>query len=128
MLCDDAPKNIDWVLFEDRGARASFDDARKSGMSDLDAVLYAQRHNQMAQDSVVACGRYWAARYIRDRLAGGPGIPVEQPQPADNQGIFLCKESSSGGEPYCKPTEYSRETLESQGFECEDYGAQVRCF
>jgi hypothetical protein len=61
--CAEAKRNIDWVVHEDAGARRSFDAARGSGRSRLDAVIMAQAHNPRAQRSIRECAD-WATPYL----------------------------------------------------------------
>jgi hypothetical protein len=69
---EEAKKNIDWVLFEDAGALATFKAAYKENESCdtslggkgeavlmLEAMLYAQRHNLNAQCSIELCRSDW---------------------------------------------------------------------
>lgn len=48
-------ENIAWIK-RDGGAWASFQDARRQGRSLLDSMLFAQRHNPSAQQSITSCG------------------------------------------------------------------------
>lgn len=72
-ICDrEAKTNIDWVLFRDAGARASYERFRAQGQSPLDAVISAQAHNPRAQQSIRRC-RDWAQHYIASHInQGGP--------------------------------------------------------
>lgn len=65
--CTEAKENIDWV-FRDSGAKASFADARRRAYSPLDAVIFAQRHNAHAQQTIEECAN-WAASYL-ETVAG----------------------------------------------------------
>lgn len=86
--CDEAKQNIDWVLSGDRGARATYNSGRQTGMSRCDAVLHAQGHNGGAQQSIERC-RPWSCQYIESVMSGNP---------LDRQG------SSGGGETPRQPT------------------------
>ena len=65
--CDwqEARSHIEWVLFVDRDARRAYRSARDRGRSPYYAVLFAQAHNQWAQDSIRAC-RSQAEEYLTD--------------------------------------------------------------
>ena len=58
---DEAKANLDWV-FSDAGAKNSFAAARAQGLSPLDAVLQAQRHNARAQQSLRDCAGWVEAQ------------------------------------------------------------------
>lgn len=68
--CEEARVNIDWVLSRDRGARATFDQARRSGSPVLQALLIAQRHNPHAQGTIRRCAA-WASSYAAAQAGQG---------------------------------------------------------
>lgn len=72
---DEAKINIDWVLFKDAGARATYNSFLQRGESSVDAVLSAQGHNPHAQQTIRNC-RAWAKSYI-----GSKGfLPLPSPE------------------------------------------------
>lgn len=48
-------KNVDWVLFADAGARATYLNMRNSGLNPFDSVVGAQGHNPRVQQLLRAC-------------------------------------------------------------------------
>lgn len=60
---EEARTNIRWV-FEDKGAKQTYEDALKSGLSKYRAVLGAQGHNPSAQSSIAAYGEARTEAYI----------------------------------------------------------------
>lgn len=62
--CSEARINIDWVMLKDAGAWRSYSQARRS-QPPLAALLYAQRHNARAQESIRRCSG-WAAAYATE--------------------------------------------------------------
>jgi hypothetical protein len=65
-FCEEAKVNIGWVLEEDSGARATFSNALRGGLSYLEAVIAAEGHNPHAQATIRDC-RY-SPEYITDDL------------------------------------------------------------
>ncbi len=98
-FCAEAKINIDWVLEQDSGARSTFSNAVRGGLSNFDAVVFAEHHNPHAQATIRGC-RY-SSQYIAEALratmpstGGGapsargaaPGAPPYGPQLGDRVG------------------------------------------
>jgi len=73
--CIEAKKNIDWVLFRDKGAQRRFRSFRWYANGEekntiLQSILQAQAHNKNAQASIRRCST-WALTYISGLVGRG---------------------------------------------------------
>ncbi|MEA2783207.1 MAG: hypothetical protein QOK29_4751 [Rhodospirillaceae bacterium] len=79
--CEEAKIAIDWILIGDAGALNSYQRAIKQGKPQLEALLYAQRHNPHAQEMIKKCagwgvpyaGSIPASATIKGPAINGPG-------------------------------------------------------
>lgn len=76
--CSEAKQNVEWVLLKDKGARNTFETARRSGQSPFDALLTAQGHNPRAQASIRQC-RAWVQEYLAEADLGTPSTDAKPP-------------------------------------------------
>lgn len=68
---EEAKVNIDWVLFRDGGARATYLSYRRRGQNPVDAIISAQGHNPHAQQTIRDCYA-WAQNYVSKEFASAP--------------------------------------------------------
>lgn len=109
-VATNAKKNIDWVLFNNEGARQTYLSALAEaeqcglkkegwgeGMLSYFAILRAQRHNPRAQCSVFACQQEYSASngyYMKLKRAGKlpqPEKSIEPCVPLDDPSLIGCK-------------------------------------
>lgn len=83
----EAKKNIEWVLVLDKGAQASYVDAAKHWCDDRTAILYAQRHNKGARESIRACWTPDLAKWVTDY--------PNRPNPTRSGGPTSCEKKYS---------------------------------
>jgi hypothetical protein len=76
----EARTNIEWVLCRDGGARGTYDRARGAGQDRLSALLFSQRHNPNAQQSIANCAvgveALAAQRETRCVAVAGPATTI----------------------------------------------------
>ncbi len=66
---DLARKNLTWI-FENDGARSTYEAAIRDGSSKFDAALQAQRHDDGAYNSIDAMGKSLVEQYISEVWGG----------------------------------------------------------